>query len=131
MSTKSTSISIIITALLVGGAIVFSKNGGGVSSGDQANPPSVVDGKQVVEIFAKGGYSPRLTQAKAGIPTLLKIQTSGTFDCSSALSIPAINYRANLQPTGESDIEIPPQESGAVLRGVCAMGMYNFEIRFE
>ncbi len=131
MSTKSTIISIVIAAILVGGAIMLSKGRVSSSAGDQINAPLVVDGKQVVEIFAKGGYSPRLTQAKAGIPTLLKIKTSGTFDCSSAISIPAINYRANLQPTGETNIEIPPQEAGAVLRGVCAMGMYNFEIRFE
>ena len=130
MSTKSTVISILIASILIGGAIIFSKNKTDSSSG-QINSPSVVNGEQVIEIFAKGGYSPRITEAKAGIPTLLKIKTSGTFDCSSAISIPAINYRANLQPTGETNIEIPPQESGAVLRGVCAMGMYNFEIRFD
>jgi plastocyanin domain-containing protein len=130
MSAKSTIISILIASVLIGGAIIFSKNKPDLSS-NNINPPSVIDGEQTIEIFAKGGYNPRITDAKAGIPTLLKIKTSGTFDCSSAIAIPSINYRANLQPTGEADIEIPPQESGAVLRGVCAMGMYNFEIRFE
>lgn len=39
--------------------------------------------------------------------------------------------RKNLPPSGTTDIEIPPQKAGAVVQGLCAMGMYNFSIKFE
>jgi hypothetical protein len=65
------------------------------------------------------------------MPTLLKINTNGTFDCSSALSIPSLNYQKYLPATGETLIEVPPQESGTTLQGTCAMGMYNFSVKFN
>jgi plastocyanin domain-containing protein len=89
------------------------------------------EGKQVIEISAKGGYLPRTIAAKAGTPTVLKMKTSGTFDCSSALVIPSLGYRANLPSSGETLIEVPSQKAGSTLRGVCAMGMYSFEISFS
>jgi len=92
---------------------------------------SIVDGKQIIEISAKGGYSPRTTTAKASIPTVIKVKTSSTFDCSSALTIPSLNYRNNLPPTGETSIEVSSQKPGTVMRGLCSMGMYNFTINFN
>lgn len=92
---------------------------------------SVVDGKQIIEIGAKGGYAPKVSTAKADISTILRVQTHGTFDCSSALTIPSIGYRASLPPSGVTEIEVPAQKSGATLQGLCAMGMYNFKIRFN
>jgi len=129
---KPTTTAILIAVLLIGGSVMFSgnKSGGNAPNGTVENV-SVVDGKQIIEIRAKGGYSPRVTTAKAGMPTVLKVETSGTFDCSSALVIPSIQYRANLQPSGETLIEIPSQKAGAVLQGRCAMGMYNFSVKFE
>lgn len=131
---KINVIAIIIATVLVGGAIAFSGAG---SSGDApqvadgANNVSIVDGKQVIAITAKGGYSPRVTSAKAGISTVIKMDTRGTFDCSSALVIPDIGYRKNLPPSGETTIELPPQAAGTSMRGLCAMGMYNFSINFD
>src|SRR3989344_2015165 len=129
---KPTTIAILVAVLLIGGSVMFSgkESGGNVPNGSGDNV-SVVDGKQIIEIRAKGGYSPRMTTAKADIPTVLKVETSGTFDCSAALVIPSIQYRANLQPSGETLIEIPSQKAGAVLQGRCAMGMYNFSVKFE
>ncbi len=91
----------------------------------------MVDGKQVITINAKGGYFPRVTAAKADTPTVIKMNTQGTFDCSSAISIPSLGYRNNLPPSGETLIDVPPQKSGTVMRGLCAMGMYNFSINFD
>ena len=108
---------------------------GGKTSSDAASQNadnvSVVDDKQVITINAKGGYSPRVTTAKAGIPTVIKVATNGTFDCSSALTIPSLSYRSNLSPTGVTDIDVPSQKSGAKLQGLCAMGMYNFSVNFD
>lgn len=97
-----------------------------------ANVPSVgADGKQVIVITAKGGYSPKSSAAKAGVPTIIRVVTDNTVDCSSSLSIPAINYHKDLPRTGETDIEVPAQAAGTVLRGACSMGMYGFTVDFE
>ncbi|HXK38433.1 MAG TPA: hypothetical protein VJ579_05200 [Candidatus Paceibacterota bacterium] len=88
-------------------------------------------GKQIIEITARGGYAPRNSIAKAGVPTIIRMKTSGTFDCSSALSIPSLAIRLNLPPSGVKDIEIPAQKAGSKLAATCSMGMYNFDIQFQ
>ena len=126
---KATIISILAAGVLVAGAIVLTAGPSDSGTGP-ANTVSVVDGTQVIALTAKGRYSPSVSTARANIPTVLRMKTSGTFDCSSALVIPALGYSANLPPTGITDIKIPPQKAGATLRGMCAMGMYTFAIDF-
>ena len=128
---KLTVASIILALIFIGGAIIFARNGAKTDTAVSQNNVSVADGKQIIEIDAKGGYSPSITIAKANIPTVIKVKTQGTFDCSSALVIQSIGYRANLPPSGETLIEVPPQEAGSTLRGMCAMGMYNFSVKFN
>jgi plastocyanin domain-containing protein len=134
MSIKQLIVFIVILSIVTAGAVtmIFSSRKGGTLPSAMSNRNNVVttEGKQVIEIDAKGGYSPRTTSAKAGVPTVLKVKTSGTFDCSSSLVIPSIGYRKNLPPSGETLIDLPPQEVGYVLRGTCSMGMYNFEVNF-
>lgn len=91
---------------------------------------SIVEGKQIINLYAKGGYSPRITLAKADLPTILRVDTSGTFDCSSSIRIPSMNISQNLPMTGQTDIDLGIQKD-RVLNGTCGMGMYPFEIRFE
>jgi plastocyanin domain-containing protein len=101
---------------------------------DRASLPKNVlieDGKQIVEILAKGSYIPQRTAAKANIPTTIKIYTQATFDCTLALTIPSLGYRKMLPRTGETLIEIPAQKEGAELQGVCSMAMYNFLVTFN
>jgi len=86
---------------------------------------------QVIEVTAKGGYSPRVTNAKSGVSSVIKFITHGTFDCSSSVVIPSIGYNKNLPSSGESTINIPSQSAGSVLKGTCGMGMYHFEVRFN
>lgn len=134
---KATVISIIIAGIMIGGAVIYANRGGQYVSVDtqetqeNINNVSLVDGKQIVEISARGGYSPRITMAQANVPTIIRMSTKGSFDCSSAVSIPSLGYRANLPPTGTTDIEVPAQKSGSTLQGLCAMGMYNFQIKFN
>ena len=128
---KLTAASVILALIFIGGAIIFARNGAKTDTAVSQNNVSVADGKQIIEIDAKGGYSPSVTIAKANIPTVIKVKTQGTFDCSSALVIQSIGYRANLPPSGETLIEVPPQEAGSTLRGMCAMGMYNFSVKFN
>ena len=122
-----TGIAIVVAVALVGGALMLS----GGSAAPSTSNVSVVDGKQIVEITAKGRYAPTLTEAKAEVPTVLRINTNGTFDCTSIVRIPAVGYQANLPPTGATDIELPPQKSGATVQGICAMGMYSFNVAFK
>ena len=128
---KLTAASVILALIFIGGAIIFARNGAKTDTAVLQNNVSVADGKQIIEIDAKGGYSPSITIAKANISTVIKVKTQGTFDCSSALVIQSIGYRANLPPSGETIIEVPPQEAGSTLRGMCAMGMYNFSVKFN
>lgn len=123
-------ISIIFAGLLIGGAIIFS---GSIppEATNQAPTSRIVDGKQIFEIRARGGYSPRYSVGKSGIPSVLKIITEGTFDCSSAVIIPSLNYSANLDPFKPTEIEIPPQKPNSTITGQCAMGMYYFQLKFE
>lgn len=91
---------------------------------------SIVDGKQIIEIKAKGGYQPRKSVAKAGIPTILRFDTNGTFDCSSSVRIPSMDISKSLPLSGTTDIDIGSQKV-ATLQGTCGMGMYPFEVDFQ
>ena len=88
------------------------------------------DGQQIIEITAKGGYSPQLIQAKADVNSTLQVKTNGTFDCSAALTIPALKIQKMLPPTGTTEISVPAQPVGTELVGTCSMGMYSFVVKF-
>ncbi len=120
--------SIILSIALIGGAVVFA--GGEPVSQVEENNVSMEGAIQIIRIGAKGGYSPRETLAKAGVPTVIRVTTNGTYDCSSALNIPAIGYSKILEATSVTDIEIPTQSSGSSIQGLCSMGMYNFSVKF-
>ncbi len=125
---KSTTISIIIAGVLIAGAIIITNGSSDIASTENV---SIVNGTQIVEITAKGNYSPKLTAAKAGIPTILRMKTMGTYDCTAALKVPSLGYEKMLPPSDSTDITLPSQETGATVRGICAMGMYNFSVNFN
>lgn len=120
--------SIVTAVVLIGGAYLLTNNN--VQHVADVNNVTIVDGKQIVEINAKGGYQPRKSVAKAGIPTVIRFNTRGTFDCSSSVRIPSLNISKILPQSGSTDIDIgSPQLSN--LQGSCGMGMYPFEIDFQ
>ena len=96
-----------------------------------SNNSVVKDGIQYITITARGGYSPRSSTAKAGIPTKLVMKTNGTYDCSASLVIRSLNYRGMLPNTGDTTIDAGTPKAGDVLKGVCGMGMYNFMVTFN
>lgn len=130
-----TTLAILAAGVLIAGAIMFSgKNTPPSTQQQTATAESNVtmeNGTQVIAIDARGGYSPRQTTAKAGIPTIIRMNTQGTFDCSSAVRIPSIGYEKNLPASGTTDIPVPAQQAGETLKGLCIMGMYNFSVTFE
>lgn len=121
---------VFIIAVLIIGIIFISGEKRKIMPSNPNNVTLTEDGKQVIEITAKGGYLPRLSIAKAGVPTIIRMNTKGTFDCSSVMRIPKLNISQNLPPSGVTDIDLGIQESGTLV-GTCGMGMYPFEILFE
>ncbi len=118
--------------LLMSGLFVWRQNNRSEDSfGAASSNVSVNEGEQSIRIQAKGGYFPRVTTARAGLPTMLHVETNGTFDCSTALTIPEVGYRGALPSSGITSIKISPQLAGTTVRGVCSMGMYSFTVRFE
>ena len=91
----------------------------------------IKDGVQYLTITARGGYSPRNSTGKAGIPTKLIMKTNGTYDCSASLVVRSLNYRGMLPSTGEIVLDVGIPKAGDVLQGVCGMGMYSFAIAFK
>lgn len=128
---KETAVSIIIAGIIIAAAVVFKPARDQATTDDAPiQNVTIVDGKQIIDITAKGGYTPRKSIAKAGIPTILRFNTNGTFDCSAALSIPSLDVNKNLPPTGTTEIAIENPSPG-VLDGTCGMGMYPFEVDFQ
>lgn len=128
---KATIVSIVISIAIVGGTLYFVSDRSASSSGEVAQSQNVEmrDGVQYVTIAAKGGYSPRVTEIKGGIPTKLVVKTDGTYDCSASLVVRSVGFQKILQPTGEEVIDLGTPKSGEKVQGVCGMGMYNFQIR--
>jgi hypothetical protein len=89
------------------------------------------DGSQSIAVLASNGYYPLSDRAKAGVPSVLRIYTSNTYDCSRAFLLPQGRVRRLLAPSGVTEVAIPAQEKGSTLFGTCAMGMYTFTITFE
>lgn len=133
---------IIISSLIFASVLIFfainysSKTSKGdyfeenIDTEEIANNVSIIDGKQIIEIRAKGGYKPAHSVAKAGIHTILRLDTNGTFDCSASVRIPSMDISKNLPMSGTTDIDIGIQKAG-VFNGTCGMGMYPFDIKFE
>lgn len=130
-----TSLIIITLALVVGLGIIFMSgsktNNNQTASTESVQNVEIRDGIQYITINAKGGYSPKMTSAKAGIPTKLIVKTNGTYDCSASLKIQAIGFQKILAQTGEEIIDIGTPKAGVPLQGLCSMGMYNFSINFS
>jgi len=127
---KPIIISIIAAVILIGGAFLLTKNNNITEQVANANNVTVVDGKQIIEIRAKGGYLPRRSIAKAGMPTILRFDTLGTFDCSASVRIPSMDISKILPNSGTTDIDLGSSKQG-IMEGTCGMGMYPFEINFQ
>ena len=134
---NKTAVIIIAIGFIVGiGVIFIGKSTGNDSNVKNAQIESVQnteikDGIQYITINAKGGYSPRVSSGKAGIPTKLIVKTNGTYDCSAALSVKSVGFQKILKNTGEEVIDLGTPKAGEPIRGVCGIGMYNFIVNFE
>jgi plastocyanin domain-containing protein len=135
-------ISILIAVALIVGAIFITKekpqDGTNTKVQTQTQIENITptdnvtieNGKQIILINVKGGYSPRKIVAKAGILTVLRFVTNNTFDCSSSIRISSMNINKILPQSGTTDIDLGISKAG-ILSGTCGMGMYSFEIDFQ
>ena len=123
-----TFLALLVALLLVGGALVLTRGGGGDEPATRDNV-TTENGKQIVTIVARGGYTPARTIAKAGLSTIIHVISRG-FDCSAAVRIPSLQLGANVTAGETADLDIGTSAPGT-LRGTCAMGMYNFSIEFQ
>ena len=127
---KKKLIILSVIGLALYGLIVLIRWDPNASGSGTSENVVIEDGKQYIDLTAKGGYSPRKTLAQAGIPTVLKVTTNGTYDCSSSINIPDDDISQYLPPSGTTAIALGTPSAG-VLQGTCGMGMYKFEIDFE
>ena len=139
---KSTAISIIIAGMLIAGAVYISKEKPQVENNTKVQTPTntesttstnnvtLENGKQIILINVRGGYSPRKSVAKANISTILRFSTNNTFDCSSSIRIPSMNINKILPQSGTTDIDLGISKAG-IFSGTCGMGMYSFEVDFQ
>ena len=124
-------ISVLISTILIASAFWATSPKSGDTGITATSSVVTVNGTQVIDITAKGGYEPRLIAAKANVPTVLRVKTSGTYDCSASLVIPKLSYQKFLEPTAIEEIQISAEKATGTLQGLCSMGMYGFQIRFE
>lgn len=128
------AVYVIITfALVVVIGVVFL---GGSKSDDAETSEAIQnveirEGVQYVTVNAKGGYFPKVSTAKAGIPTKLIVKTNGTYDCSASLVVRSAGFQKILAQTGEEVIDLGTPQAGKPVQGVCGMGMYNFIVNFN
>jgi len=125
--------AVVIASVFIGGALILTRNNGASNTAVESvvvNNVTVVDGVQIVEVTARGGYQPRRSVAKSGIPTVIRFNTKGTFDCSLSVRIPSMNISTFLPQTGSTDIDIGTGQVGT-LSGSCGMGMYPFSVDFQ
>lgn len=136
MQTKSIVMAIIVSIGLIFGAVILTTEPSGIPAGNEdirggVGEPVIENGVQYIDITARGGYSPRITKAKAGVPTVIRMATKNSYDCSIALVIPDIDYQEYLPQTGVTEIEVPAEKAVGTLQGLCSMAMYQFQIEFE
>lgn len=137
MNYKNTIYAFLVVIVLIGG-VLFLKSRENVQNSDIKISKTVTsgdniemkDGKQIINIDVKGGYWPRKTVAKAGVPTVIRFKTNNTFDCSLSVRLPSEGVSKILSQTGSSEIEVGTSTVGQFF-GTCGMGMYSFEIDFQ
>ena len=89
----------MVSVALIGGTFYFISDRTGSSDISSENV-EIRDGVQYVTVIAQGGYSPRVSHTKGGLPTTLLVKTDGTYDCSASLFVRSVGFQKILPPTG-------------------------------
>lgn len=128
---KNIFFPISIVLVLIIGWMIFSPNAATtITDTGVGTTARIENGTQYIKILAKGGYSPKVQNAKANMPTILEVETNGTYDCTAALSIPTLAYRESLPATGTTRITITKEKATGTMDVLCSMGMFTSTINF-
>jgi len=88
-------------------------------------------GVQTITVHAlDDGYRPALLSARAGVPTVLVLSTSGTTGCTRAFTLPRRGTSLLLPESGRTRIDLGTPPPGR-LGFVCAAGHYPGSITFR
>lgn len=127
-----------VPPVLGGGAAATEGLSGKAADAEQPLPNASVgaDGVQVVEISVTYGepdgggapFSPRIIQAKAGIPTRLRISPSGDLGCAGVFVMPRKNVEKGLVSGKETLVDLGVLSVGD-LGYSCGTGMYGGTIK--
>lgn len=130
---KDSKTALIFCGVAVGLLVLFFalRNNDAATVATEGGAVNIENGTQVIDLAAKGGFTPSFVEATAGVPTELHVTTNGTYDCSSTLIIPSLGYQATLKPTGTETIPLSAAQAKGTLEGTCGMGMYKFSIAFK
>ena len=83
------------------------------------------DGGQAVDITVRdSSYLPSRINARAGVPTVLRLRTSRTRGCTRAFVIPSLGVERVLPESGEVLVDVGVLSPGT-LDYTCGMGMYH------
>lgn len=131
--TKKILIGLGVLGVIIMGFNLFLGSSGSENSSPNDEPVVTTgeDGRQVVDIWAKGGYSPTRVSATGGQETILRFTTSNTYDCSAAMTIPSLGVSEFLEPTATKDIVVPADKATGNMLITCSMGMYSSTVSFS
>jgi uncharacterized protein len=94
--------------------------------------PNVATGEVILQIDVQNsGYSPDTLHAPANVPIRLNMVTQNTHSCAVAFVIPELGIEKLLPSSGTTELNVPPQPQGKVMRFSCSMGMYTGQIIFD
>ena len=93
-------------------------------SPQKATHAQVEDGRQVVDITVKGGYSPSLIRVEAGTPVRLRFDRQENSDCTARVVFPDFRKSASLAAFGTTTLDLDVQEPGEY-SWACGMNMLH------
>ena len=132
MKKNSIIISLIIVLLLVGGSLFLTKKNTPAEGGISPQYVSMEDDVQIVKVVVNAkGYTPNSVEAKAGIKTVLRMESQNSYGCERSLRIPSLEITEILPSQGTTDIDLGIPKEGENIFGSCSMGMYTFKISFK
>lgn len=100
------TLSFVIVVLFIGFILWDASPRSMVDTTDSTSNIEIRDGVQYITIMARGGYKPQATNAQAGMPTKLLVETNNTYDCSLALVVSKVGYRDILPSNGTTEIDL-------------------------
>jgi plastocyanin len=78
----------------------------------KATHAQIQDGRQVVDITVKGGYSPSLIRVQAGTPVQLRFHRQENSDCTARVVFPDLRKSASLAAFGTTTMDLAIDQPG-------------------